>query len=313
MRFEQKDSLEDEEDEIDFDELSREYPIFFSQGKSLPRNHLQPNPKSPKPISNDPNYFLDYDEYMLNDKITNLEYLEVDEKEEKRRPKSSKSLNSQEPNLNSNPKHRTHFASPKRKKPKLHPLILEERNQKAKAAKERTQKNNETEIIDLKIYREVGIQTPKSLNKKKVFSPPPPAIPQLHSGYKIELDYEPKFPQKSQVLLSGTQKINYRNGDVSYHYLNGKVKIYHQNNVITRYKNGDILQEFPDGATAYKYSHSGTIELKLPNGTRVLEFANGQREKTTPEGETTVKFKNGMFMKLEAEGNWTMVKNANNH
>ena len=67
---------------------------------------------------------------------------------------------------------------------------------------------------------------------------------------------------------------------------------------ITHFSNGDFLQEFPDGATAYRYSIDGTVELKLPDGTQLLQFSNGQREKRTRDGEQYIENERGVFVQI---------------
>lgn len=71
--------MENEEEEIDFEELSKEYPLFFSSFEDLPKEKYYPSPKIPQPISDDPPNLLEFDDYMLDERISNLQFYDVDD------------------------------------------------------------------------------------------------------------------------------------------------------------------------------------------------------------------------------------------
>lgn len=314
--------MENEEEEIDFEVLSKQYPLFFSSSKSLIKEKYYPSPKSPKPISDSPQIYLDYDDYMLDERVSNLQPYPIENKS------------------NASNKHHSTDSSPSHTETALSPSALKNSNSSNKSSisvkiksdnnynsisnfsNQSPNLNHENATLNhglnhsigeskniFQDFKETGVQTPKKIIKRKINAqPPPPSQAPLHSGYPLLFDYQPIHPQRQQKLQSGTEKIFYKNGDILVHYVSGKEKIYHQNIILTKYKNGDILQEFLDGATAYRYANTGTIELTLPDRTSIIQYPNGQREKRTPEGETIVKFSDGVFMKVDAEGKWTMVK-----
>ncbi|OHS96646.1 hypothetical protein TRFO_37143 [Tritrichomonas foetus] len=367
---------------IDFEALSKEYPLFFSPANQKSLGEIFPAKATPQPTTfqendiNNPKLFLNYEDYMLDDQISKLSPYNITDKSKRKtdivssieyslnkfrspppsnktRVSSSKKVlpaknsnssknKSNDFNSNQNPKNtKLSLNSPQnvstnksehsnlspRSNIKSSPTLDNNSQKDAHKNVQCNGPNNEAQNlpekkclqlqpIDIpktlaKEHKEAGVQTPKSLSKKK-FNIPPPPPPPLLNGYHIMFDYEPKNPQRRQTLSSGIEKVFYLNGDVSVHYKSGKVKIRHQNTTLTKFTNGDVLQEFLDGTTAYRYSQSGTVELKLPDNTTILEFADGQREKRTPDGEVTVNFGSGIFMKVDSKGQWTMV-HSNTH
>lgn len=327
--------MENEEEEVDFEELSKQYPLFFSSSKSLIKEKYYPSQKSPKPITDTPQIFLDYDDYMLDERITNLKpYTEAKSSDNSSKSRSinsrfsSSSGTNTETALSHSALKSSNFSNNKSCSITKKKLPHSEVSKPTKQSQHVSNLNHESDFFhhdlndhqaDLyqnrestnkfRDFKEAGVQTPKNIIKKK-FNAPPPSPPQvtLHSGYPLLFDYQPINPERQQKLKNGTEKIFYKNGDILVRYLSGKEKIYHQNIILTKYKNGDILQEYLDGSTAYRYANTGTIELTLPDHTSIIQYSNGQREKRNPEGETIVKFSDGVFMKVDVDGKWTMVK-----
>lgn len=157
-----------------------------------------------------------------------------------------------------------------------------------------------TTTPNIQIFKETETQTRKTDNnnkiqayKKKIVQPDPP----LHPSYRIMFDYRPKNEERSQQIPNGPKKIFYKKGDIELIYKDGTSKLKHEGITITSFNNGDVLQEFPDGANAYKYGSSKIIELRLPDGTSLIQFPNGQREKRDIDGKVMVSFGNGQSIK----------------
>ena len=290
--------MSSEEEDFDFEVLSKEYPLFFSPAnQELYKKVCKSHKKSKKKKNNEPQLFLDYEDYMLDVNISKLSPYPIRGKIPKTDLESLQKLaEPKEQQNNTDQKSKSTTINKDETPHKVSPLDIS---------------SSKAETMSNSPFKEKGIQTPNRLMRKK-FKVAPTTPPSLHSDYQINFDYEPRFPQRKQTLNNGTEKVFYANGDVSTHFKNGMVKIRHGNITTTKFKNGDILEEFPDGANAYKYAKSGTIELKLPDGTSIIEFSNGQREKRTPDGVTTVNFGTGVFMKVDSDGNWTMI-NSKTH
>lgn len=313
------------EKEIDFEELSKEYPLFFSSIHKINKGSIYPSPKIPKPISEDPQIFLDYDDYILDERISNLEFYPTEDRTNnslnnlKSSKYSTETIVSPTPSKSMNiSKHSSAFS--KKSLANHHQTCsrrkidnnISHHNNNIQNPDFYFDESNKKHIInktnDDENFIETGVQTSKNVAKKTISNQVPPPSQSLHSGYPLFFDYQPKLPQRHQKLQNGTEKTFYQNGDILIRFTSGKEKIYHQNIILTKYKNGDILQEFLDGSTAYKYTNTGTVQLTLPDHTSIIQYANGQREKRNPEGETIVKFSDGVFMKIDVNGKWTMIK-----
>lgn len=100
----------------------------------------------------------------------------------------------------------------------------------------------------------------------------------LHPSYKIRFHYSPCDPIVTRKAIDGAKITFFRNGDESTEFPNGTLITKHHGIEFITYANGDEQQKFPDGAVAYKYKENGAVELKLPTGEKLIEFADGQRE-----------------------------------
>ena len=124
---------------------------------------------------------------------------------------------------------------------------------------------------------------------RKVKLPRPP----LCQGYHVRFDHNPGMVMRTVRMQDGTKKTYYRTGDVRYEKTNGRVVTVHGDVTFTKFPNGDQMQEFPDGVNAYKYASSGAVELRLLDGSSVIDFSDGRREKRMPTGEILVALNDG--------------------
>ena len=65
--------------------------------------------------------------------------------------------------------------------------------------------------------------------------------------------------------------------------------------------------EFGDGAEAYQYNDTKTVELQLPDGTKLVEFADGQKEKHMTNGDKEITFPNGTVKLLHPNGEFEIL------
>lgn len=278
-----------ESNNFDVNELASEYPGLFTRANSVNTQNYSYNPR-----------------YVLESDRKAKEQREQEEFEKNLELLHQLTLNSVSSSNNS-PLKMQSIDVPKKKKKKNtaqkktkpKPAIKSELRPKGPPPKPLPPHAPTKTAPKIPIYKETETQTKPSQNKKiqslqKKFPQPDPP---LHPSYRIMFDYRPKLEERSQQIPNGPKKIFYQKGDVELVYRDGTSKLKHEGIAITSFNNGDILQEFPDGTTAYKYGSSQIIELRLTDGSSLIQFPNGQREKRDPDGNVKVSFGNGQSVK----------------
>lgn len=144
---------------------------------------------------------------------------------------------------------------------------------------------------------------PISKEKKKMSKPIPVVHPtgRLHEKYRLDFKFNPGTPISQDIKPNGRCVIRYRNGVIGTNYGNGTKKVKTGEATYIFYENGDISITFIDGAHAYRYAESKTIELQIPDGTKIIQFADGQREKHLTNGDKEIMFTDGTLKKIPSE------------
>lgn len=161
-----------------------------------------------------------------------------------------------------------------------------------------------------------AVKPPKLSSRLQPPSPPPPAKPskdkkkmskpipvvqptgRLHDKYRLDFKFNPGNPISQDVKPDGRCVVRYRNGVVGTTYDNGTRKLKAGDSTYIFYANGDASIAFTDGAQAYRYAETKTVELQLPDGAKIIQFADGQREKHMTNGDKEIMFTNGTLKKL---------------
>ena len=130
---------------------------------------------------------------------------------------------------------------------------------------------------------------------------------QLSDEYKIDFKYNPGPIVATEEKGTGRQIVRYRNGVTGTIYDDGTKKIKNGDTTYIFYSNHDVLIEFGDGAEAYQYNDTKTVELQLPDGTKLVEFADGQKEKHMTNGDKEITFPNGTVKLLHPNGEFEIL------
>ena len=130
---------------------------------------------------------------------------------------------------------------------------------------------------------------------------------QLSDDYRIDFKYNPGPIVATEEKGNGRQIVRYRNGVTGTIYDNGTKKIKNGDTTYIFYSNHDVLIEFGDGAEAYQYNDTKTVELQLPDGTKLVEFADGQKEKHMTNGDKEITFPNGTVKLLHPNGEFDIL------